>query len=55
VTDQTKARILGVHTVGVPVRAQDRAPEPYVGTLGFDKAMDVPLHQDGNGLSIVEV
>jgi catechol 2,3-dioxygenase-like lactoylglutathione lyase family enzyme len=46
-TDQAKARIEGVRTVGVPVSDQDRALQFYVETLGFDKLMDEPLEQLG--------
>ena len=46
-TDQAKARIEGVRTVGIPVSDQDRALQFYVGTLGFDKLMDEPLEQFG--------
>jgi lactoylglutathione lyase len=46
-TDQTKARIEGVRTVGIPVNDQDRALQFYVETLGFEKLMDAPLEQFG--------
>ncbi|MQA77770.1 MAG: glyoxalase [Streptosporangiales bacterium] len=46
-TDQTKARINGVRTVGIPVRDQDRALEFYVETLGFEKLVDAPVEQLG--------
>jgi lactoylglutathione lyase len=46
-TDQAKARIEGVRTVGIPVSDQDRALQFYVDTLGFDKLMDEPLEQLG--------
>lgn len=46
-TDQAKARIEGVRTVGIPVSDQDRALQFYVETLGFDKLMDEPLGQFG--------
>lgn len=46
-TDQAKARIEGVRTVGIPVSDQDRALQFYVETLGFDKLMDEPLEQLG--------
>jgi catechol 2,3-dioxygenase-like lactoylglutathione lyase family enzyme len=36
-------QITGVHTVGVPVTDQDLALNFYVGTLGLDKRVDVPL------------
>lgn len=46
-TDQTKARIGGVRTVGIPVTDQDRALEFYVDILGFEKLMDAPVEQFG--------
>jgi len=38
-------RVRGLHTVGVPVTDQDRALRFYVGTLGFEKRLDVPIGQ----------
>lgn len=46
-TNQTKARIDGVRTVGIPVNDQDQALAFYLETLGFDKLVDVPLEQFG--------
>ena len=46
-TDQTRAHINGVRTVGIPVRDQDRALEFYAETLGFEKLMDAPVEQLG--------
>lgn len=46
------ARITGVRTVGVPVADQDRAIEFYVGTLGFEKRLDVDM---GGGRRWIEV
>lgn len=46
-SDQAKTRILGVRTVGVPVADQDRAVEFFVGVLGFEKRLDVPVEQLG--------
>src|SRR5205809_251395 len=40
---QSKPNITGLTTVAVPVSNQDRAVEFYVGKLGFQKRMDVPL------------
>jgi len=40
---ETTTRITQVRTVGVPVTDQDRALEFYVGKLGFEKRLDVPL------------
>jgi len=39
----TPIRITDVMTVGVPVVDQDRALDFYVGTIGFEKRMDVPM------------
>jgi lactoylglutathione lyase len=41
------SRITGVYTVGVPVTDQDRALGFYVGTLGFEKRLDMPVEQFG--------
>lgn len=41
---RTTARITGIVTVGIPVTDQDRALDFYVGTLGFEKQLDVPLN-----------
>lgn len=46
-TDQTKTRINGVRTVGIPVSDQDRALEFYTAILGFEKHMDAALEQLG--------
>ena len=40
--DQTGLQISGVRTIGVPVTDQGRALAFYVGTLGFEKRLDVP-------------
>ena len=44
-TEQITGRIHAVRTIGVPVTAQDRAVDFYVGTLGFEKRLDTPLPQ----------
>ncbi len=49
---QATVTITGVRTVGVPVTDQDRALAFYVGILGFEARLDVPL---GNGGRWVEV
>lgn len=46
-TEQDHARITGIGTVAVPVSDQDKALEFYVGVLGLEKRMDVPLEQIG--------
>ncbi len=48
----TKTRIDKIATVIIPVSDQDRAVEFYVGTLGFEKRVDVAF---GNGYRWVEV
>ena len=45
---QPRGRIHGIHTIGVPVVDQDRALEFYVGTLGFEKRLEIPLPQLGS-------
>jgi lactoylglutathione lyase len=42
-TSQPTIQVREVRTVGVPVTDQDRALIFYVGTLGFDKRLDVPI------------
>jgi catechol 2,3-dioxygenase-like lactoylglutathione lyase family enzyme len=49
---QTSTRITQVGTVIVPVSDQDRALDFYLGTLGFEKRLDVPY---GGGERWVEV
>jgi lactoylglutathione lyase len=48
----TDSRVSGVHTVGVPVRDQDKAVEFYTTVLGMQKRMDVSM---GNGGRWIEV
>ncbi|KAB8197614.1 glyoxalase [Nonomuraea phyllanthi] len=45
--EQVSTAIIAVRTVGIPVTDQDRAVEFYVGTLGLDKRVDVPVEQLG--------
>jgi catechol 2,3-dioxygenase-like lactoylglutathione lyase family enzyme len=45
---ESTTRISGIRTIGVPVTDQDRAVDFYVGTLGFEKRMDMPLPQLGS-------
>lgn len=42
-----RARIDGIHTIGVPVSDQDRALDFYTGLLGLDVRVDVPMPQLG--------
>ncbi len=49
---QTTTRISALHTVSVPSADQDRSVDFYVGTLGFEKRLDVPF---GDGQRWVEV
>ena len=51
-SDTRKIRITGVHTVGVPVTDQDRALEVYVGKLGFETRLDVPLGDGGRWIEV---
>ena len=46
-TERDMARITGIETVAVPVSDQDKAVDFYVGVLGLEKRMDVPLEQIG--------
>ncbi len=48
----TVGKITDVRTVGVPVSDQDRAIDFYVGTLGFEKRLDVDM---GGGRRWIEV
>jgi len=48
----TVGKITDVRTVGVPVSDQDRAIDFYVGTLGFEKRLDVDT---GGGRRWIEV
>jgi lactoylglutathione lyase len=45
--EQATNPITDVLTIGVPVSDQDRAVEFYLGTLGFEKRLDVPVQQFG--------
>jgi catechol 2,3-dioxygenase-like lactoylglutathione lyase family enzyme len=51
-SEEIGSRITEVATVSVPTTDQDRALEFYVGTLGFEKRMDVPF---GAGQRWIEV
>jgi catechol 2,3-dioxygenase-like lactoylglutathione lyase family enzyme len=51
-TEETKTRITQVRTVAVLVRDQDRALEFYVGTLGFEKRLDVPFGSGGRWVEV---
>ena len=48
----TVGKITDVRTIGVPVSDQDRAIDFYVGTLGFEKRLDVNM---GGGRRWIEV
>ena len=45
-------QITGVRTVGVPVTDQEQALNFYVGTLGLDKRIDVPLGGGGRWIEV---
>jgi catechol 2,3-dioxygenase-like lactoylglutathione lyase family enzyme len=51
-TAEKRTGIGDVRAVGVPVADQDRALEFYVGKLGFEKRLEVPL---GGGQRWIEV
>jgi catechol 2,3-dioxygenase-like lactoylglutathione lyase family enzyme len=50
--NQTKTRITGLRTVGVPVADQARALDFYTGTLGFEKRLDAPLGDGGRWIEV---
>jgi lactoylglutathione lyase len=45
---QPAGRISGIRTIGIPVTDQDKALGFYIGTLGFEKRLDMPLPQPGS-------
>jgi lactoylglutathione lyase len=45
-------QITGVRTVGVPVTDQEQALNFYVGALGLDKRVDVPLGGGGRWIEV---
>jgi catechol 2,3-dioxygenase-like lactoylglutathione lyase family enzyme len=47
--------IRGLRTVAVPVTDQDRALDFYVGTLGFEKRMDVTFGGDRRWIEVAPV
>jgi catechol 2,3-dioxygenase-like lactoylglutathione lyase family enzyme len=47
-SEQPAGRIHGIYTIGIPVTDQDKALEFYLGTLGFEKRVDMPLPQLGS-------
>jgi lactoylglutathione lyase len=51
-SDKRKTRINDVRTVGVPVTDQDRALAFYVGTLGFETRLDVPMADGGRWIEV---
>jgi catechol 2,3-dioxygenase-like lactoylglutathione lyase family enzyme len=51
-SEKSKIRITDVHTVGVPVTDQDRALEFYVGRLGFETRLDVPMGDGGRWIEV---
>jgi catechol 2,3-dioxygenase-like lactoylglutathione lyase family enzyme len=51
-TSDGAIHVTGVGTVGIPVTDQDRAIEFYVGTLGFEKRLDVPMPGGGRWIMI---
>jgi len=49
---KTKTRIVDVGTVGVPVTDQERALDFYVGTLGFEVRVDMPMPGGGHWIMV---
>jgi catechol 2,3-dioxygenase-like lactoylglutathione lyase family enzyme len=50
--DDRATRITRVGTVIIPVSDQERALEFYVGTLGFEKRLDVPFGPGGRWIEV---
>jgi len=50
--DNGQTRIHDLHTVGVPVRDQERALEFYVSVLGFEKRLDVTYGPAGRWIEV---
>ena len=50
--NKRKTRITGMRTVGVPVIDQDRALAFYVGKLGFETRLDVPMGGSGRWIEV---
>jgi lactoylglutathione lyase len=50
--DTMKTQITDVGVVGIPVGDQDRALEFYVGTLGFETRLDVPMPGGGRWIMV---
>jgi lactoylglutathione lyase len=46
-SEETRTRIIGVRTVGVPVSDQDQAVDFYAGQLGLEVRLDVPSGEFG--------
>jgi lactoylglutathione lyase len=46
-SSDTMVKVTGVRTIGIPVTDQDRALDFYVGELGLEKRLDMPLEQLG--------
>lgn len=51
-TGNDAIQVTGVATVGIPVRDQERAVEFYVGTLGLEKSLDVPIPSGGRWIAL---
>jgi len=50
--DKAKTGITDVAAVGVPVTDQERALQFYVGTLGFETRLDVPMPGGGRWITV---
>ena len=51
-TQSSRRAVTGVRTVGIPVADQDRAVAFYVGTLGFETRLDVPMGDGGRWVEV---
>jgi lactoylglutathione lyase len=51
-SQESAAGVVGIHTVGIPVNDQDEAIDFYVGVLGLDKRIDVPMGGDRRWIEV---
>lgn len=50
--ERSSVEITGIAAIGAPVRDQDRALDFYVGTLGMEKRLDVPMPGGGRWIMV---
>jgi catechol 2,3-dioxygenase-like lactoylglutathione lyase family enzyme len=50
--EASSAGVVGIHTVGIPVSNQDNAIDFYVGVLGLEKRLDVPIGGDRRWIEV---